>query len=114
MKVAVIGSRDWDVNNLEKYLPENTTEIVSGGAKGIDTCARNYANNNQIKLTEFLPDYKRFGRAAPIKRNYEIVDYSDMVIAFWNGSSKGTKSVIDYCKKTEKTIKIYIKGDENY
>lgn len=43
MKIAVIGSRGLRVNNLEKYLPKNTTEIVSGGAIGIDTCAKNYA-----------------------------------------------------------------------
>ena len=41
MKVAVIGSRNLVVQDLEKYLPEETTEIVSGGAKGIDTCAKN-------------------------------------------------------------------------
>ena len=48
MKVAVIGSRGLTVSDLGKYLPENTTEIVSGGAKGIDTCARNYALSNGI------------------------------------------------------------------
>ena len=55
MKVAVIGSRGLEVKNLEKYLPEQTSEIVSGGARGIDTAARNYALKNKIKLTEFLP-----------------------------------------------------------
>lgn len=73
MKVAVIGSRGLTVNDLGKYLPEDTTEIVSGGAKGIDTCARNYALSHNIKLTEFLPDYKKFGRAAPLKRNLKII-----------------------------------------
>lgn len=43
MKVAVIGSRGLTVCHLEKYLPEGTAEIVSGGAKGVDTCARAYA-----------------------------------------------------------------------
>ena len=42
MKVAVIGSRNLTVENLGQYLPEETTEIVSGGAKGVDTCAREY------------------------------------------------------------------------
>lgn len=41
MKVAVIGSRNLQVDHLEKYLPEDTTEIVSGGARGIDACAKN-------------------------------------------------------------------------
>ena len=43
MKVAVIGSRGLSVSDLGRYLPENTTEIVSGGAKGVDTSAREYA-----------------------------------------------------------------------
>ncbi|MBQ8648757.1 MAG: hypothetical protein IJ470_01635 [Clostridia bacterium] len=43
MRVAVIGSRNLKVDDLSKYLPVSTTEIVSGGAKGIDTCAREYA-----------------------------------------------------------------------
>lgn len=44
MKVAVIGSRNLWVNDLEQCLPESVTEIVSGGAKGIDSCARKYAS----------------------------------------------------------------------
>ena len=43
MKVAIIGSRNLTVKDLGQYLPEGTTEIVSGGAKGVDTCAREYA-----------------------------------------------------------------------
>ena len=81
MKVAVIGSRNLVVQNLGKYLPEETMEIVSGGAKGIDTCAREYALAKGLKLTEFLPDYKRYGRGAPLKRNLQIIDYADCVLA---------------------------------
>lgn len=51
MKVAVIGSRGLNVTDLGRYLPENTTEIVSGGAKGVDTSAREYALSHDIKLT---------------------------------------------------------------
>ncbi len=72
MKIAVIGSRGLTVRNLEKYLPKETTEIVSGGAIGIDSCAREYALINKIKLTEFLPEYKKYGRCAPLKRNLQI------------------------------------------
>ena len=75
MKVGVIGSRGLTVDNLEQYLPEDTTEIVSGGAKGIDTCAREYALSHDIKLTEFLPEYSRYGRGAPLKRNLQIIIY---------------------------------------
>ena len=109
MKVAVIGSRELRVDNLGKYLPEEVTEIVSGGARGIDTSAREYALKNNIKLKEFLPEYEKYGRAAPLKRNIQIIDYADMVLAFWDGKSRGTKFVIDNCKRIGKRVKIFIK-----
>ncbi len=108
MKVAVIGSRGLRVDNLEKYLPKETTEIVSGGARGIDACAREYAVRNNIKLTEFLPEYERYGRSAPLKRNLLIIDYADYVLAFWDGKSYGTKYVIDNCKKKNKPVRVLI------
>lgn len=108
MKVAVIGSRNLAVKNLEKYLPEGTTEIVSGGARGIDSCAKNYANANGIPLKEFLPNYDEFGRSAPLLRNLEIIDYADIVLAFWDGKSRGTKFVIDKCKKMDKPVTVFV------
>lgn len=108
MRVAVIGSRGLRVDNLEKYLPKETTEIVSGGARGIDTCAREYAVRNNIKLTEFLPEYERYGRSAPLKRNLLIIDYADYVLAFWDCKSHGTKYVIDNCKKKNKPVRVLI------
>ena len=109
MKIAVIGSRNLMVNDLGKYLPNDVTEIVSGGARGIDTCAREYANAKGLKLTEFLPDYKMYGRGAPLKRNLQIIDYADCVLAFWDGKSRGTKFVIEHCKAQGKPIRIFLK-----
>lgn len=106
MKIAVIGSREIDNINLAKHLPAECDEIVSGGARGVDTLAANYAKENGLKLTEFLPNYEAFGRSAPIIRNRTIVDYSDGVIAFWDGTSRGTAYVISYCNKTGKPVKI--------
>lgn len=107
MKVAVIGSRNIQIENLSKYLPRETTEIVSGGAKGVDTSAREYAIANSIKLTEFLPDYEKYKRGAPLKRNIQIIEYADVVIAFWDGKSKGTKFVIDNCNKIGKKVVVF-------
>lgn len=108
MKVAVIGSRGLSVSDLGKYLPEKTSEIVSGGARGVDTSAREFALSHGIKLTEFLPEYSRYGRAAPLKRNISIIEYSDIVLAFWDGKSRGTKFVIDNCRKLGVEVRIYI------
>ena len=114
MKVAVIGSRGITVDNLEDYLPEDVTEIVTGGAKGVDTCAEEYALAHNIKLTKFLPEYSKYRKSAPLKRNIQIIEYSDLVLAFWDGSSHGTKYVIDNCNKLDTTVKIiyYEKKDE--
>lgn len=107
MRVAVIGSRGLTVGDLGKYLPEGTTEIVSGGARGIDTCAREYAVSHNIKLTEFLPEYDMFGRSAPLKRNITIIQNADIVLAFWDGASRGTKFVIDKCGELGVEVKIF-------
>ena len=107
MKVAIIGSRNLQVENLEDYLPTTITEIVSGGAIGIDTCARNYATIHQIPLREFLPDYKTYGRRAPLIRNLLIIDYADIILAFWDGESHGTRFVIQEAKKRKKKVIIY-------
>ena len=108
MRVAVIDSRGLCVLNLERYLPKEVTEIVSGGAKGVDTSAREYAISHGIKLTEFLPEYKKYGRSAPLKRNITIIENADLVLAFWDGNSRGTKFVIDNCKNRGIPVKVFV------
>ena len=130
MKVAVIGSRGLTVSDLGRYLPENTTEIVSGGAKGVDTSMftdpthlrredPGHTEGNPVFIyldafcrpeyfPEFLPEYTKYGRSAPLKRNITIIEYSDIVLAFWDGKSRGTKFVIDNCRKLGVEVRVYI------
>ena len=107
MKIAIVGSGNITVSDIGKYI-SNAEEIVSGGAVGVDSCVAKYAKENGISLTEFLPQYERYGRAAPIVRNKKIVAHSDKIIAFWDGKSKGTLSVIKYAQKTGKPCEIII------
>ena len=106
MKLAVIGSRSLQDVILDQYISKEVQEIVSGGARGVDSCAAEYAKRNGLKLIEFFPLYEKYGYAAPIIRNRKIVDYADKVIAFWDGKSKGTLSVIQYAQKTGKACEI--------
>ena len=108
MKLAIIGSRNIQIDDLSPYIPSDCDEIISGGARGVDTCAAAFARDHGLKLTEFLPEYDKYGRAAPIVRNRTIVEASDEVLAFWDGSSRGTKSVIDFCKKISKPCSVVI------
>ncbi len=113
MKVAVVGSRTLSVENLNDYLPDGTTEIISGGAKGIDTCAKEYCTKNNIKITEFFPEYKLYGKGAPIVRNRKIIDEADFALIFWDGKSRGTKFVINECEKQKKQHKVsFLKTEE--
>ncbi len=99
MRVAVVGSRSLTVPNLAEYLPPETTEIVSGGAQGVDRSAKEYALKHHLKYTEFPPDYARYQRAAPIRRNDEIIQHADLVLIFWDGKSRGAGYVIRRCGK---------------
>ena len=106
MKLAVIGSRTLTIETIDTYIPKTCQEIVSGGAKGVDQSAADYAKRNGLKLTLFLPDYKAFGRSAPLKRNLTIAAYADECIAFWDGHSKGTHfTIIAFqCLKKKVTV----------
>ena len=106
MKVAIIGSRNLDVD-IEKYIPENTTTIISGGAKGIDSLAETYAEKHNIPTIIFEPDYSKYGRKAPIVRNQLIAKEADIVVAIWDGKSKGTAYTINYAQKIGKRTYTY-------
>ena len=108
MKTAIIGSRGIKGIDLTEYIPCGTDEILSGGAKGVDTLARDYALSHKIKFTEFLPEYKIYGRVAPLKRNIKIIENADVVIALWDGKSHETKYVIENCKKRNVPVKVYM------
>ena len=108
MKLAIIGSRSITDINLAEYIWDDVCEIVSGGAVGIDALAAEYAKKNNITLKEFLPEYSCYGRAAPIVRNKLIVDYADKILAFWDGKSRGTLSVIRYAEKLGKLCEVIV------
>ena len=110
MKIAITGSRKFtDFNRLCQVLDGLApTEIVSGGAKGADTLAERYADEHGLPKKIFLPKFKT-DKNTPYHprsyhiRNHSIVDYSDMVVAFWDGVSGGTKNTIDYADKVNKS-----------
>ena len=106
MKLAIIGSRTCppiDIAAHLKYIPDT---IVSGGAIGADTYAKEFAIKHNLKLIEFLPDYEKYGRKAPLVRNKLIVEECDCLIAFWDGQSRGTKFTLDYAERMGKPTKI--------
>ena len=100
MKVAIIGSRSITSVDLDALVPPDATEILSGGARGVDALACAWAEAHGLPCREFLPDYRLYGRGAPLKRNAAIVREADLVIAIWDGKSRGTAFTIAECERT--------------
>jgi predicted Rossmann fold nucleotide-binding protein DprA/Smf involved in DNA uptake len=106
-KIAIIGTRDYpDLQKVRDFvydLPEDI-EVISGGARGPDTAAEQAARERGLKVTIFKPeghmpkDY--------LRRNRQIVDYSELVVAFWVGRSSGTGYTINYATDQGKTVLI--------
>ena len=110
MKIGVIGSRGFNdykllKDTLDKYLPEATV-VVSGGARGADSLGERWAKENGLETLIFLPDWDAYGKSAGYIRNADIVKNSDIIIAFWDGMSKGTEHSINLGKKQNKEVKI--------
>ena len=96
------------MEDLSPYLPGGITQIISGGAKGIDACAKAYAEEHRIPCLEMLPDYSHYRKNAPLKRNELIADQANLVIALWDGVSRGTAYTINYCRKNGIPVEVHL------
>lgn len=123
MKLAVVGSRNFDEQFYDeiKYILSTLIErepvdtIVSGGAKGVDSMAERFADENRISKVIFPAQWGVYGTSAGMIRNKKIVDYCDKLVAFWDGKSPGTKNSIDLAKEQDKLLKVYmLKGMFNH
>ncbi len=111
MKVAVIGSRNAGEETYDmilRQLPKGCSEIITGGARGVDALAKKAAVRLGLKCTSIRPRYQRYGRAAPLVRNVDIVENADCVLAFWDGRSRGTRHALGCCIKFRKPFKIFL------
>lgn len=111
--VCICGSRSINNLNLDFYLnPTDYGEVVCGGANGVDTLAEKWAKRHDLEFAAFLPQYKAYGgKYAPLKRDEDLVAYSDMVVAFWDGKSNGTKYTIDFAAKLGVPVYLHLIED---
>ena len=118
MKIAIVGSRDYDQPGWILQLLErlgrnpNTSEItiVSGGARGVDKIAERGALEYGFRVISHPAEWAKYGRRAGFRRNHLIVSDADIVVAFWDGFSRGTMHSIDIAKSQGKVC--YVVSNE--
>lgn len=113
-RVIVAGGRDFNnyealassLDHLFKHINDEI-QIVCGLARGTDRLGERYAKKNGYKVVYFEPNWAEYGKSAGFKRNVEMAEYADALVAFWDGKSRGTKHMIDIAK--EKGLDVRVK-----
>lgn len=119
MKTIVAGSRTvTDIRHVNEAIhncgfEEEITEVVSGGAKGVDALGEEWARTRNIPIKVFPADWAKYGnRAGPI-RNCQMGDYADALVAVWDGKSSGTKHMIDYARSNGLVVYVHIVKEDD-
>lgn len=114
-KVIIAGSRGFSNYKLlrekcNEYLREKRKEyniiIISGGARGADFFGEKYAKDEGFSLEVFPANWNKFGKAAGFKRNEQMAEVADALIAFWDGKSHGTKHMIEIMENKNLLVKV--------
>ena len=112
MKLIIAGGRDFTqeyiVNKVLYGLDSDIIdEVVCGDARGADTLGAEWAHIHHIPVKHFPANWDEYGKAAGYIRNAEMGQYSDMLIAFWDGKSRGTMNMIKTMKLHKKPYWVY-------
>lgn len=114
-KLIVAGGRDFDdyVEMHAQVMKLATTayrdheiSIVSGMARGADALAVRFANVERIQLYKFPADWDKYGKRAGFLRNEEMAKFSDGLLAFWDGQSRGTAHMIKTMQAMGKPVHV--------
>ena len=111
MKIAIVGSRGYkDMKKVRDYISQLPLDsvIISGGAEGVDRQAVGWARALGMETEVFKPEWHKYGNAAGVMRNSIIVGDCDRLVAFWDGSSRGTKDSIDKARLAGKPVEVIL------
>ena len=117
-KLIVAGGRDFSdytllsekLNNVRSVLWEHNIaddlEIVCGKARGADTLGETWAKKNHVGVKYFPADWDEYGKSAGYRRNGDMANYADALIAFWDGESRGTAHMINLATEKDLTVMV--------
>ena len=122
MRIAIVGSRsfnDWEYMKqimtwvTVPYPVWDIDAIISGGAKGADTLAERVAHELGLRLIVHRAEWDKYGKSAGYRRNKLIVDDANLILAFWDGESKGTAHTIKLAEEAGKTVHVFTDWNKN-
>jgi hypothetical protein len=114
-KVIIAGSRGFSNYKLlrekcNEYLREKRKDyniiIISGGARGADFFGEKYAQDEGFPLEIYPANWNKFGKSAGFRRNEQMAEVADALIAFWDGKSHGTKHMIEIMENKKLLVKV--------
>lgn len=109
MKVIIAGSRNIvDYDKIVKCIEKanlDITEVICGCCTGVDLFGKKWAIDNHIPIKHFPPDWDKHGKKAGILRNQDMADYGEALILVWNGTSRGSKNMLEEARKRK--LKVY-------
>ncbi len=121
--ILICGTRNYYplefANNLmtsviNNYIGEDDL-VIHGGALGIDTLANSLLiRSGHFNIEVIKPNYEKYGKIAPLKRDEVMVSKADWVLAFWNGTSSGTRYTILNALENNKKVAIFPLGFIDY
>ena len=98
MRLIIAGSRSFThyQHLCQTLAPERhrITQVLTGGARGADQLGYRWAWKHAIKHQVCRADWERFGKSAGVRRNYQMAQAGDLLLAFWDGRSAGTRHMI--------------------
>lgn len=112
LRVIIAGGRDFKNYDLLKYTCDHilkgqtNVEIVSGKASGADTLGERYAKEKGFRISDHPANWDLHGKAAGYIRNTEMAVYGNVLIAFWDEKSRGTKHMIDLANKHNLVVRV--------
>lgn len=98
MKLLITGSRNFKdsavlkqaIEAVQKRQNEKITLLLHGGAKGADTLAQNWAEENKIPTQIIKPNYQKYpNKTAPLIRNKVLVELADCTLALYSQERTG-------------------------
>ena len=116
MRIAIVGSRGFcDYKALDEYMqrllqniPVGTPiTVICGGARGADSLGAKWAKVHNHNVEYFIPDWEAHGKRAGYLRNEVMTKTCTHCVAFWDGNSRGTKHMIEYCRAAHRPTRVY-------